>query len=463
MCAKKRHRTNTDFLRYLKDDLSKQERHELERDLEADPFEKEAMKGLESVSPEKAEEDILSLHASLGKRLGRRKRVAWYSIAATAASILIVGTIFLNIYDLNPEQTDREVLTEETFRSLDSDDEKSGLIEETPMEEAPIKEAPAETFPGKPAQQESSNENASRAPEPIPAQARKVSPPVKREREQDLEIAEDLVVMEYSVADETRAEIVVDDEIVIEPEPAAKIGFEEAAPGEKSRLAKKGRKSLRPENLPSPAPTREVSGIVVSSEDMDPLPGASIVIRGSNSGTVADMEGRFTLPADDNQTTVVASFIGMETGEYQLDSEGDNQLVMQPDPMTLDEVVVVAQGSGRLAGISSMSVNDVQMDETTPSYTPAEPLDGYRALKKYMEQNMVFPSDYIPGEREMVILRFTVQATGSIADIQTLRSPGDPYTLEAIRLISEGPKWTPARMNSGPIEEQVRVRIVFKK
>ena len=91
-----------DFLDYLKGEAASGDRHELERSLQSDPFEAEAMEGLESLEAGQAEEDLLALHGRLRRRLSRRKRIGWYSVAATIASILIVGTIFLQIYDFNP-------------------------------------------------------------------------------------------------------------------------------------------------------------------------------------------------------------------------------------------------------------------------------------------------------------------------------------------------------------------------
>lgn len=463
MCAKKKHRTGRDFLQYLKDDLSKQERHELERGLEADPFEKEAMEGLESIHAERAEEDLLSLHATLGKRLRRRKRRTWYSIAATAASILIVGSIFLNIYELNPEDSSREPLTEETFRSLDSEKDLENIPEKAIPKPEQKKDPALEKASANKTHQTKSDvpqakeeplqsENATPSePEPEPEPARVIeNPPVE---EQDLE------VLEFAISEDVEAGAFVEAEF----EDETKIVAKEAVPRKKSKSTRNSKRAAMANNEAEQALAKEVSGIVLSSEDMDPLPGASIIIQGTNSGTVADMEGRFSLPVDDSQTTVLASFVGMETREYQLNSESENQLVMQPDIQTMDEIVIVAQGSGRLSGVSTGSGNTVKLDETSPSYIPAEPVDGYRAFKKYMEQDMRFPENYIPGEREVVILRFTVHSIGSIADMQILRTPGETFTIEAIRLIMEGPEWTPASISSGPIDEQVRVRIVFKR
>ncbi|MCP4310460.1 MAG: hypothetical protein GY790_04295 [Bacteroidetes bacterium] len=458
MCAKKRHRSSSDFLHYLKDELSNQERHDLERGLEADPFEKEAMEGLESISPEKAEDDLLSLQVSLRKRLGRRKRVAWYSIAATAASILIVGTIFLNIYDLNPEDSHREPLTEESFRTLDSDGEKAGYEEETPVQVA--EEKPPETVPAVMPEKsvEKAAEDIALTNEPAP------SPVMAVTLEEEQEIEQEIVVMEYAVTEEADLEVVADPEVVAglevvaEAEPKMEIMAKKAEPP-------KIKRDLERQKMAAPAQVSILSGVVVSSEDMDPLPGASIKIRGTNSGTVADMEGRFTLPADDSQTTVTASFIGMESEEYLLESEKDNMLVMQPDALTLDEVVVVAHGVERVSAVSTRSRYDPDPSEEYEgnSYTLAEPAGGFKAFRTYMEENMVFPDEYSLGQREVVILKFTLSSTGKINAFQTLRSPGDSYTMEAIRLIREGPEWVPASRENVPIEEQVRIRIVFKK
>jgi len=137
MSARKKHRTIHEYLRYLKGELSQEERHTLERNLEADPFEKEAMEGFEMISAGELEEDILSLHSRLHKRQQRRRRVALYSIAATVASLLVVGTIFINIYDFNPE-TDREAVQAEESQLMDKSPEpgEAAASENPDLEEA---------------------------------------------------------------------------------------------------------------------------------------------------------------------------------------------------------------------------------------------------------------------------------------------------------------------------------------
>jgi hypothetical protein len=146
-----------------------------------------------------------------------------------------------------------------------------------------------------------------------------------------------------------------------------------------------------------------------------------------------------------------------------LDSEEDNQLVMQADPVMLDEIVVIAQGEENLRSLSSSSTKVIKTEEGPPSYTAAEPPGGYKAFRDYIEENMVFPEGYTPGEREIVVLNCTVTSSGSMSDIIPLKSPGESYTMEAIRLLQQGPTWKPAVLNGSAIEEEIRIRIIFKK
>ncbi len=126
MSGKKKHRAANEYLQYLKGELSKQERYSMEKDLETDPFEKEAMEGMEMLAPDQAEDDILSLHNRLRKRLSRKRRIAWYSAAASIASLLIIGTVFLQIYDFNPEKSEK-VLNEEAFNVAPSTEQAESI------------------------------------------------------------------------------------------------------------------------------------------------------------------------------------------------------------------------------------------------------------------------------------------------------------------------------------------------
>ncbi len=110
------------------------------------------------------------------------------------------------------------------------------------------------------------------------------------------------------------------------------------------------------------------------------------------------------------------------------------------------------------AGYTEDTVSD-----TVLSQTVAEPSIGYEAFKKYIMDHIRYPDTETGSSREVVILNFTVTAGGEITDIKAIRSPGEEFTEEAIRLIREGPSWRPATNALGTTEEVIRLRIVFTR
>jgi len=453
MSAKRKYRTPNEYLKYLKGELSREERYTFERDLQVDPFEMDAMEGMERVPAGELEEDLLSVHAGMHKRLKRRRRRTFYYAAASVASLLIVGTVFLNIYNINPKSAQEAIPNDETYLHEDVTEQVDVPVqEEKSTDRIILKE-----------EKDMAMENAAI---PVEAQIQEEIPVLEIVQDQEeAQYQEENVVHEEMAM---RAAEVVSDEVisgVVEapvseaPVPVSKadeLVVMEAQP-------KRSQKKARTQEAPSAYTTGQVSGIVVSSEDMEPLPGASITVKGSDSGMVADMEGRFSLVADkQDQTTVIASYIGMETGEYQLARDTENQVVMQPDMAMLNEVVVLGYDADKET-YATGAVQTVELDKEESKYSGAEPEGGLEAYKMYIEEQIRFPSGYSNSKREVVVLKFNVASDGSISQIITLRSPGNPFTEEAIRLLDEGPSWNPAKDESGPVEDVVRMRIVFKR
>ena len=85
-----------------------------------------------------------------------------------------------------------------------------------------------------------------------------------------------------------------------------------------------------------------VTGKVTSSDDNIPLPGASIVIKGTTQGTVTDFDGNYNINVL-NGSTLIYSFIGFTTKEVVVGSEGELNVALDPGEQ-LDEVVVTAFG-----------------------------------------------------------------------------------------------------------------------
>lgn len=85
-----------------------------------------------------------------------------------------------------------------------------------------------------------------------------------------------------------------------------------------------------------------VRGKVTSAGDGEPVVGASIKVVGTNTGTVTDIEGQFSLTVPNSNSRLEISYIGMKSITLRVSS--NMNIVLQPDDQTLDEVMVVAFG-----------------------------------------------------------------------------------------------------------------------
>ncbi|MCS6969138.1 MAG: TonB-dependent receptor [Cytophagales bacterium] len=92
------------------------------------------------------------------------------------------------------------------------------------------------------------------------------------------------------------------------------------------------------------AQERQISGTVTDGAEKVPLPGVSILIKGTTSGATTDAEGRYRINVPANAKTLVFSFVGFATQEIEIGNRTTIDVVMMPDTKTLQEVVVTGYG-----------------------------------------------------------------------------------------------------------------------
>ncbi|WP_340154237.1 SusC/RagA family TonB-linked outer membrane protein, partial [uncultured Winogradskyella sp.] len=91
------------------------------------------------------------------------------------------------------------------------------------------------------------------------------------------------------------------------------------------------------------AQEKTVTGTVTTLSDGLPLPGASVIVKGTSRGQQTDFDGKFTIKVN-NGDVLVISYVGMEPGEVTIGA-GSTYDVALKDASSLDEVVVVGYGS----------------------------------------------------------------------------------------------------------------------
>ncbi len=108
------------------------------------------------------------------------------------------------------------------------------------------------------------------------------------------------------------------------------------------------------------AQTRTISGTVTSADDGSALPGVTVVVKGTNNGTVTDANGKYSLQVGKNATTLVFSFVGMKTQEIPIAGKTTINVSMSSESISMNEVVVTALGISREKKSLGYAVQDVK-------------------------------------------------------------------------------------------------------
>jgi TonB-linked SusC/RagA family outer membrane protein len=113
-----------------------------------------------------------------------------------------------------------------------------------------------------------------------------------------------------------------------------------------------------------------VTGQVTDAVDESGLPGVNILVKGTNVGTVTDVDGNYRITVPDDATTLVFSSVGYETEEIAIGGRTVINLELAPDIQALSEVVVTALGIKKETKKLGYATSKVEPEEVTVNRTP---------------------------------------------------------------------------------------------
>ena len=134
----------------------------------------------------------------------------------------------------------------------------------------------------------------------------------------------------------------------------------------------------------------------VSDENSNPLPGVTVLIKDTSTGTTTDFDGLYTIKASPNDV-LSFSYLGYITQEIPVGTKTSINLSLEPDTQALDEVVVTALGISRDKQTLGYAVQELGGDKltTTPEANVINSLSG--KLPVYRLQMEEVPLDHLPG------------------------------------------------------------------
>ena len=123
-----------------------------------------------------------------------------------------------------------------------------------------------------------------------------------------------------------------------------------------------------------PLIAQQVSGTVTSQADNQPIPGVSVIEKGTSNGTVTDLDGGYRLTVAGPQATLVFSFVGFVTQEVEVGTQETIDLVLSEDVAQLEELVVVGYRTQRestiTGAVASVPIEDLE-NRRVPEITQA--------------------------------------------------------------------------------------------
>ncbi len=121
--------------------------------------------------------------------------------------------------------------------------------------------------------------------------------------------------------------------------------------------------------------SKQVKGTIVDATGM-PVIGANVMVKGTTNGTITDMDGNFSLEADNNAILVV-SYIGFANQEIKVGNQTNLSITMKEDAEALDEVVVVGYGTQKKVNVTGAVATVTGEDlAKRPVYNVASSLQG---------------------------------------------------------------------------------------
>ncbi len=110
------------------------------------------------------------------------------------------------------------------------------------------------------------------------------------------------------------------------------------------------------------AQDRTVSGVVTAQDDGLPMPGVTVIIKGTSTGTVTDIDGAYTIAVPNDNAILQFSSVGYKTVERSVGAQSSINITLEASTQIMDEIVVVGYGTERTEALTG-SINTINSEE----------------------------------------------------------------------------------------------------
>ena len=403
------------LLDYIRGLRKGKEAHRLEKESMQDPFLADAMDGYNQVEGNH-EQRIEKLRMQVSAHSAKKKNT--YAITWSIAACLIIGFGISSYFlFLKKSMTDEVFIAEESVS--------------TKLAEPAAPPTPA--IPATPTVPATPQKEIALATTKVKTDSTPISEITARQADKKDMIAKIQTTSQPQGAPVAAVPMMeeVSEETAALQEVVATIDTFESESDKKMKMAKVA--TILPQN-------NMIKGIVTDKKG-EPLIGASVAYKGTNIGTITNMNGEFSLVKKDDKKRLTAEYIGYDPVEIRVDTSRTMLIAMNENKQALNEVVVVGYGAKKNKKSTTLG-SDAKVKEQAEKEITPQPVIGKRSYQKYLKENLVCPTDEKCAQvKGKVVLTFLVNKEGRPFYIKVKESLCESADKEAIRLIQEGPDW----------------------
>lgn len=433
----------SDFKCYHANQMSEAERNAFERELQKNPFEADALEGLQLLSNEQIDADLQKLGTLLHSK---KRRPVWpYWAAAASILVLLLTGVLLN------ELTNKPITTEVAQQN---------------------REPGAETLPLN-AEKPEYTDSASTQSKP----SLNIELAEAKQKELTAETGKEELKLTAGIEEESDVEtfeMAESDDFVVSPIEAPLAGVEKkdtqsldvALQGQGSGIAIQNAGKTRQAVSRQTVEPRPVAGLVhgkvIDAESGEEIFGVLVTEKGGSNGTLTDEYGNFALQlTNPKDSLLIASYVGMEQTEFAASTDSFTLTRLRANKLALNEVVVIGMGTSKKQETTG-SISSVQINDEATSYEAAQPDGGMAVLQNYLDTKTKLDDNY-PVDKVVVRIKLKIDKQGQLIDFENLNKADGALFARLCQLLKEGSKWQPANRNGVSVDSDVTLRIVFEK
>jgi hypothetical protein len=196
------------------------------------------------------------------------------------------------------------------------------------------------------------------------------------------------------------------------------------------------------EAVPSPSPEETAAGVTTIVETDDEV--LEVVVEAQNEEPSAEEVIVVALPTVQQEEAVA------------------EEVIVEAVPMMQKAALRADDTEKDKAAGKKEAARAIATEGTVRPDGPAGPVGGWEAFNDWTRPNISHAGELTSQVTRLVVVAFKVRSDSTLYDLKVVRSGGDSYSREALRLLRDGPKWTPVVRDGKVVEEKVKISIMFK-